>query len=436
MGSESRLAVVSPVDAAWLRMDSETNPMVVTSLLRLDGPLEPSALADLVARVATSTRFHQRIASAPLTFGRAHWRDDPDFDVSRHVHRVALPAGPSDGSGLLQLVGHIMSQPLDRSRPLWEVHVLDGVRQPIGDGTALLVRTHHCLGDGAALVRMLLDLAGQGGGAPAAAPRPVGASRASLPRRPAHVADVARIAALSAGALLKLTLLPFDDGTPLRGKQSRAKRVGWSRPYPLERVKETAHRLGAKVNDVLLASVTAAVRRYLVRRGAMRPRLELHALVPVLLPETMADPRYGNHFGLAFVGLPLSIGGPIDRVYEMKRRMEAMKASPEPRVTFGVLAASGLLGAATERLAVRFFSRKGSLLATNVAGPTAPLHLGARKIESITVWAPVAGSIAVSISLLSYAGVLRMAVASDAAVVPEPQAIAEAFCEDLTTLVG
>jgi hypothetical protein len=111
MGSESRLAVVSPVDAAWLRMDSETNPMVVTSLLGLDGPLEPSALADLVARVAASTRFHQRIASAPLTLGRAHWRDDPDFDVSRHVHRGALPAGASDGSALVQLVGHIMSQP-------------------------------------------------------------------------------------------------------------------------------------------------------------------------------------------------------------------------------------------------------------------------------------------------------------------------------------
>jgi WS/DGAT/MGAT family acyltransferase len=428
--------MVSAVDAAWLRMDSETNPMVVTTLLGLGGPLDPSRLADLVARVAAIPRFHECIKSAPQSLGSAHWREAPHFNPWQHVHRATLAPGASE-SALAELVSHVMSEPLDRSRPLWTMHVLDGITPPIGEGAALLVRTHHCIGDGAALVRMLLTIADQGTGPAGAAllPGVAGASRASPSRRPVRAAEIAGLAVGGANVLVKLVLLPFDESTPLRGTQSRTKRVAWSGPVPLEPVKGIARRLGAKVNDVLLASVTAAVRAYLLRRGAMRPRLELHALVPVLLSGTGADLRYGNHFGLAFVGLPLSVGAGVDRVHEMKRRMEAIKASPEPRVTFGVLAAAGLLGAAIERRAVQFFSRKASLLATNVAGPMGPVYLGGRKIESITVWAPVAGSVGLSISLLSYAGVLRMAVASDAALVPDPEAVAEAFRDDLATLM-
>lgn len=422
---ETRQAV-SPVDAAWLRMDSETNPMVITSMIGLDGPLSPAAIEQLVSRMIAFPRFRQRVVPPAFGVGFAHWENDPQFDPALHVHRVALPS-PGGAAALADLVSDIMSAPLDRSRPLWQLHIVEGVEPPIGHGIALLARVHHCLGDGVALVRMLLSLVGID-----AHPVDVGV----LPPPPvARLGDLTERAAKEAKALGKLLFLPFDDGALFAGKQSRGKRVAWSSGIPVHRVKEIARAVGAKTNDVLMASVTASLRAYLLRRAALDEGREVHAIVPVFLRGTSDDAdAQGNHFGLVFAALPLGIASPLERVREVKRRMDAIKASPEAEVAFAILGAAGFASPQVERIVVDLFSRKGSLLVTNVAGPPVPIELGGRAVESMTVWAPTAGHVALGVSLLSYDGVIRMAVASDVALVPDPAPIVAAFEEDLAEL--
>jgi hypothetical protein len=199
-------------------------------------------------------------------------------------------------------------------------------------------------------------------------------------------------------------------------------------------VKAIARAADAKTNDVLMAPVTAAVRALLQRRASLRDDLEVHAIVPVLLRSTADDVGLGNHFGLVFAALPLTIESPLERLREMKRRMDAIKASPEADTTFAILGAAGLASARVERSLVDLFSRKGSLLVTNVAGPPSRIEVGGRAVESITVWAPTAGHVTMSVSLLSYAGSVRMSVASDAALRLDLDLMTAAFEEDLVAL--
>jgi hypothetical protein len=402
-------------------MDSETNPMVITAMIGLQGPPSAADLNDLVDRLAALPRFRQRIAPAPP----ARWEPDPLFDPTLHVHRFAL-ASPGGAHGLAGLVGDLMSAPLDRSRPLWQLYLVEGVEPPIGRGAAFIVRVHHSLGDGAALVRSLLALSGA-----AAPPAQVGLPPQGAPRLAERAVRVAR----ATSTLARLVRLPSDRGSLLDRKPSRAKRVGWSRTFALAEVKAAARSLEAKTNDVILASVSGALRSYLARNGALLPGLEVRALVPILLRGTLLRAGLANHFGLAFVALPLACASPLERLREVKRTMAAIKSSPEAFVTFAVLGAAGRAGAFAEKLAVDFFTRKASVLVTNVAGPSAPLDLAGRRVESVTAWAPTAGHLGVGMTLVSMAGDLRMAVASDSALVPDPASLAAAFEEDLSALI-
>jgi hypothetical protein len=404
-------------------MDSETNPMVITAMLTLDGPLDRRGLDELVANIVRSERFRQRAVPARLGVGIGHWEEDPRFDPALHVHRIAVPP-PADDEALAALVSDLMSAPLDRARPLWQLYVVEGLA---GGRTALVARVHHCVGDGVALVRLLLSIAGLDGAREAAGP--------PSSHGPADASDRATRAVEQARALRKLLLLRADPATPLKGEPSRRKRAAWSRPIPLDALKRSAHALGATVNDVLLASTTAALRRYLLARGGVSHGLDVHAIVPVFLGGFATDMPLGNHFGLVFIALPLGCSRSLGRVRVIKGRMDAIKASPEASVAFAILAAAGVAGAAIERSIVDIFTRKGSLMVTNVPGPPVPLVVAGRALESVVVWAPTAGHLALGVSFLSYAGMIRMGVVSDPAVVADPQAIVEELERDVAALL-
>ena len=410
---------LSPVDATWLRMDSDTNPMVITGMLVLDGPLERAAEAELVERLLAEPRFHRRAVGPALGVGAWHWEDSPHFDPALHVHRVALPS-PGDDAALAELLSDLMSTPLDHARPLWQLYVVE-----LPKGTALITRIHHSMGDGVALVRMLLAITGID-----VNPEEVGVL-ASTPVTGA--VDLAKRTAEQALALGKLLLLPGDTPTPLKGRQSSRKRAAWSRAYSLEAIKKAAHALDAKTNDLLMASVTAGLRSYLEHREAMHDGLEVHAVVPVFFRGAAG---LGNHFGLVFLALPLGTSEPHDRVRALKRRMDHIKATPEAQVTFAILAATGVASPEIESIVVDIFSRKGSVMVTNIPGPPVPLTMAGRPLERMLVWAPTSGHVGVGVSLLSYAGSVRMTVAADAALVPDPERIVAAFEADMDALLG
>ena len=413
---------LSAVDAAWLRMDSDTNPMVITAMLTLDGPLDRNGLDEVVAKLVRSERFCRHVVPSRTGAGIAHWEEDPRFDPALHVHRVALPH-PGDDEALADLVSDLMSAALDRTQPLWQLHLVEGLA---GGRSALVARVHHCVGDGVALVRLLLSIAG------------IDVPRASVGPSsldaPSPLSERAMRGVEHARALAKLLLLRPDPPTPLKGEPSRRKRAAWSRPLALDTLKRSAHGLGATVNDLVLASTTAALRRYALAHQAMRHGLEVHAIVPVFLGGAATDSPLGNHFGLVFVSLPLGCPRPRDRVRVVKGRMDDIKASPEANVAFGILGAAGVAGSAIERSVIDLFTRKGSLLVTNVSGPPVPLAIAGRALESIVVWAPTAGHIALGVTFVSYAGSMRVGVVSDPAIVADPRAIVAEIERDVDAL--
>ncbi len=418
---------LTPVDTAWLRMGQETNAMVITSVIVLDGGVRPGEIESLLGeKLLRHRRFSQRIVDPHVAARLPHWERDPHFDLRNHVHRLALPA-PRSQAALEELVSDLMSQPLDRARPLWQVAVVEGLLLENGrEGTALVVRMHHCLGDGVALVGLLLSMTDEG--------------RALEPRPPGHARhaegalQLAREAADRAVTLGRILLLSFDAETPYKGSLGVVKRCAWSRPIPIAPLRRVAESVAGKINDVLLAACAGAMRADLLERG-WNEESDVRALVPVHILGGRAEDGLGNHFGLVFVDLPITIADRLGRLREAKTRMDRVKGDPDAAVALSVVAAMGVASREVEHLGVALFTSKATAVVTNVAGPLDAVHLGGRKIDSVMVWAPVSGSIGLGFSLLSYAGAIRLGLATDAQRVSDPARIVRAFEQEIDALI-
>jgi diacylglycerol O-acyltransferase len=428
-------------DAAWLRMDSAANQMVVNGVLWFDEPLDWDRFEERFRETVLDRfdRFHQRpVEHADLR--APEWEEDPGFDPHLHIHRRTLPA-PGDERALKQFVGDHLAVPLDRSRPLWEAYLLDGY----GKGSAVLVRIHHSVADGIALGRVLLGMVDGGEPPSPVRPRQDGqASRGVLEalvhegvetvRNPRHGLALTGAALRDARTLAKLLMPGADPPTAIHGDLGVAHRVGWSAPVDLWRCKHAAKALGATINDVLVAAVTGAVADYL-REHDGAPA-EVHALVPVNLraPGEPLDAELGNRFGLVLLGLPVGIDEPVLRALEVKRRMDAIKRGHEAPITLGILSLMGRTPAPLEARLIDFFSAKGSMVLTNVPGPRRPLQLTGRRLDGILVWAPCSGSVGMSVTIFSYAGKVTVGFMAAQRLVPDPQVLADGFRAELLTL--
>jgi hypothetical protein len=414
----SRRRAVSPVDAAWLRMDSPTNPMVITSLQRFAAPLDDAALSATFARLVTHDKFRQRAVADRRSWTGASWEDDPAFDLSRHLEHVRLPSHPSgsDEAALEAFASARMNEPLDRTRPLWRTLVIDGV----GGGSALLTRVHHAVGDGVTLVNVLLGVAGAG---PDRAPVAVGIPR---PKRPESLRESVVRARDDLVTLVRLLSLPPDHRTPLRGALGTRKVASMSRPIALPPIQALARATGGHVNDLLSSAVAGAVRAYL---GDPPP---LRALVPVFLRDEHGTGD--NHFGLVYLPLPVHERSRDDRRRAVQAAMDTLKAAPDTTVAFMVLGAMGLLSPTLERVGIDLFTCKASMLITNVPGPAGTVQLGGQDVTSMVVWAPTSGSLGLGFSLLTYSGELRLGVAADEGLVPDPRALVACFEREIEAM--
>jgi len=400
---------LSAVDAAWLHMESPTDPMTVTAALWFAAPPDwDRVLARFEERVVRRyPRFLQRIVDRPRALGGPHWEDDPGFALGNHVHRVLLPP-PHNKEALERFVGERVGTPLDLRFPPWAVDLVDR----LGAGAAIVVRIHHSVADGLALAHVLLDLADED------LADPVRAERAPPE---AHV-DLVHRGPDAAAALAKLVLTGPDAPTPLKGALGTTKRVAWSAPIPLEGVKARGRASGATVNDVLVAAVAGSLRSWLLAGGDVP--VDVRAFMPVDLRGGARPGRgLGNRFGLVYLTLPVAEADPLARVCLVRERSEAIKHTPEASVAFGVLAGLGLAPVALEHALMGVFGAKGTLVLTNVRGPAAPIHIAGHAVEGMMFWVPQSGHLGVGISLFSYAGAVRVGVSTDAGLVPDPESI-------------
>ena len=237
-----------------------------------------------------------------------------------------------------------------------------------------------------------------------------------------------------AASLARLTALPPDPLTSLSRPLTGRRRAAWSRGIALGQVRTAARARGGTINDLVMAAVSGALRQHLVASGDPTD-VGLRALVPVNLRPGLPDVAggMGNRFGLVFVDLPTDLRTSAARHDAVRARTAVVKARLDALATFGVL---GALGRAPliQPWATRFFSRKASVVVTNVPGPATHLHLAGRRVEQAMFWVPHPATLGVGISVLSYAGELRIGVRSDTAVLPRPADLVEHFEEELAAL--
>ena len=340
----------------------------------------------------------------------------------------------------------LMSQPMSFDHSPWTFHLVQDVDDEIA--SAIVGRLHHVIGDGIGLMHVLLSICDErfdpallpgGDLAPRKPPkkplgkrvlntlRGAGNETKDLLTKPRHLAKRLGAVGGGIGSLTHLLVMPKDSPTTFKGTASPRKQAAWTKAIDLEQIKRIGNSTDAKVNDVLLAAATGAIRRYLVARGESVRGVEVRAAVPVNVRPLERAFELGNAFSLVFVSLPVGIIDPLERLRLLKERMDALKDSQEPAVVYGILQSIGRAPDWGHQFVVDLFSAKASAVMTNVPGPTEEQHWGGAPIRELMFWVPQAGDIGLGLSILSYAGNVRVGVAVDEAYAPDPRPIVEAF---------
>ena len=447
---------LSNLDTLLLRMDNPADPVVVTAMLVLGTPILVAQLkATIATRLLRFDRFCQRVVPSRLPWRTPRWQDDYDLDLDYHVQRVALPP-PGDQAVLQRTVSALAGAPLDMARPPWQMHLIEAY----GPGCALVFRTHHSLADGVALVHVLLSLAGVDAEDPPSDPEEktsprgsatIGRSQGRTRRRLAgrlvsgglrtlgelrRLPELAQLAVDAAGVVGDLVLSPPDADTTFRGLPSLPKSIAWSEPVALEEIKTIGQQLGGTVNDVLLAALAGALLRYLEVRQDLQDDARLRAVIPINTRPPGAESELGNRITAVFLPLPLDIADPAERLAELKRRMDGLKVSLQPGLILVALEVVSRVPSRAFAFALDYMSSKATVIVTNVKGPQERVSLAGAPVEELMAWIPRYGGIGVGISILSYAGQVRLGVISDQKTVPDPENIIAGFRDEVDTLLA
>ena len=434
---------LSGTDSFWLRMDDPTNLMMINGVMLFDGSLDLERLRSVVReRVLPIPRFRERVVIPER--GAFRWEPCPGFDLDEHVVRERLPE-PADDATLRDVVSRKMSEPLDFGRPLWQFDVVENY----GKGSALIARFHHCMGDGLGLMMVLLAMTdlevegaaanpflalfqSPGSGIEAARRKieeimPEGLSLLLKPFEALQSLAWWERGASSAVALARLVFRSADSRTMFNAELGVPKRAAWSDAIPMSDVAEVKDGLGATVNDVLLTAMAGGIRRYLAERSGEAGCKDFRATVPVSLRTLEELSALGNEFGLVYLTLPVQIADPVERLAELRRRMERLKRSAESIVSLRVMSIMGRLPAVAQKALVRMFASKATAVMTNVPGPRQTLYLAGEPIRDLIFWVPRSARLSLGVSIFSYAGKVRMGVATDAGLIPDPEKIVEGF---------
>lgn len=453
MRERGRLERLSPLDASNLSVEDRGVPMHVAALVILDRtPLGPSRHDGLEAvRAAVERRLHlaprlRQVLYRPRPgLGPAVWVDHRGFDIRQHVLACTVP-GPGDEAALLSVCAELNSGRLDRSRPLWEMWMLDG----LADGrAAILIRLHHVVADGIAALAMMAALFDPGPGRPVPAapqwvPRPVPGARelAADNLRRQRKAAAGAVARLRHPAAVAARLHTLARQASRLVREGRAPRVSLNVPVgehrricllraDLERAGTAAHAAGGTVNDVVLDAAAGGARALLAARGELRPGLVLRASVPVSLRSPADRPAAGNRVGVMVVSMPVGDADTGRRLSRIARATAERKQLPPVQPSARIL----------QRWMVRAMSRQHlvNLLTSDLPGPPGPLFfVGAQVLELFQIGV-VQGNIAIGVGALSYAGQLNFTVVADRDAVPDLAAFAAGMTsalEDLGVLTG
>jgi diacylglycerol O-acyltransferase / wax synthase len=453
---------LTPIDASFLHQESGHSHMHIGGLVVIEGPPPTTAelLEQIRERLHLVPRYRHKLASTPLDSGRPVWVDDPDFNLEYHIRHTALPA-PGGWEQLCALTARIFSQQLDRTKPLWEMWLIEGLED---DRVALITKTHHSLIDGIAgvdLATVLFDLSPDppplkhSGRAwqPHSEPRATelvtaglrGAMRTGLELASGVIAALshpersvarARDVAEGLGEIIWAELNPAPE-TPLNvpiGPHRRYYGISAS----LEDFKTVKNAFGGTVNDVVLAVVTGALRTFLISRGRRVQGVEMRALVPVSVRSESERGETGNRLVAMRSPLPVYIADPIQRLRFVSNAMDGLKESKQ---ALGAEVIAGAQNFAPPTLLAQasrlnFSTRLFNLIVTNIPGAQFPLYvLGREMLEAYPV-AFLPENHALAIAIMSYNGQMNFGLLGDFDALPDIEAIRSNIAGELATLVA
>ncbi len=465
--AQQHLDRLTPTDASFLHREGHNSHMHIGGVLVFEGPPPPfeDYLEHVRGRLHLVSRYRQKLATPPLETGRPLWVDDPSFNLEYHVRQTALPA-PGTEEQLFLLAARIASQPLDRTKPLWESWMVEGL-EPREDGGeerfALIFKNHHSLVDGVSgvdLTTVLLDLEA----------KPDSPAQEIEPWRPASVPGPADLVVSglrgAVGTGLELVqrtvgvaLDPIGSAVALRSAVQGLGELAWAalNPAPetplnvpigphrrfavvrqqLDDYREIKNTFGGTVNDVVLTVVSGALAGWLRNRGVRTEGLEMRALVPVSVRSEDQRGDMGNRLTVMRGPLPVYIDDPVTRLGVVRQAMDGLKESKQA-VGAATLAAVNELAPPTilaQASRLQFSTRLFNLLVTNIPGPQFPLYVLGRQLEDLFPLAFLPEDHALAVAIMSYNGGIDYGLLGDYDAMSDIDVMAEGIDHALQELL-
>ena len=441
---------LTALDAAFWHLERTGQLLHVGGVYTVEGALDfGRLLADIGERLHLIPRYTQRVVPVPFTLAQPTWEAAPDFDIRDHVHRHVLRP-PGDDEQLAALAGRLFARPLDRRKPLWELHQIDGY---LGERSALVAKVHHCMIDGVSgvqLMSVMFDVSPRPQPpppAPPAEPAPPLPSRAMRVARAiedgvrggvglvrgavANVGDPRRIvrAAGDTVAALGEVLRVVGSGmtpSPFNGHVSTLRRVTWA-TLPLHELKAVKNRIGGTLNDAILTVISAALRRDLERRGIDPDGLELRAMCPVNVRSQDEHLHLGNRVSMMVAPLPVGIHDPFERLRQVRAAMARVKASGLAGRMSQVLQLIEWVPAPLQVPLAQLpvWMPPFNTICTNVPGPPVSLYVQGQRLDTLVPLVPLARGIGLAFAILSYTDAVTIGVTADPALVGDPAPIAD-----------
>lgn len=457
---------LSPLDASFLHIEDGVSHMHIGSVAIFEGP--PPPYADVVEMVASKLdlvpRYRQKVRFVPFELGRPVWVDDPHFNIEYHLRHTALPA-PGGESELRRLVGRVMAQQLDRSKPLWEIWVVEGLEE---GRWAIVAKTHHALVDGVSgtdLLAVIMDLSPEAA-RPAHPPEwsphdePSGAelvvealehlvvspyeqlraarAQTRLVRRAAeYMGEVA------SGVFALSGLVRLPPVSSLNGPIGPHRRYAWATTSVAD-IREVRQRHGGTFNDVVLACIANGFRELLLSRDEDVERV-VRTLVPVSVRprddsgRAVGDGTYENKVSAMFAELPVEIEDPVLRLASITDQMKDLKESKEALAGEALTSMSGfappMLLALGMRIATRTAQRSVNTVTTNVPGPQFPLYAAGRRMVRAFPYVPLGGQIRIGIAIFSYDGEVNFGITGDYDTTPDIDVLAHGIEDGMKQLL-